>query len=207
MSQKSGSIFVALLIGSCAFGLIKSMWKEEKDRQEQEQREKERIKSELFRAVESGDSMYFYYYWDRGSYPINGVDENGDTLLHKAVEGSNEEIIRCLIKHPEIRIDFKGHDGDTPLHRAARAGQKECIRILLEGNASVSAVNDKGETPLHLAVAKGDVECVRILLEHRASVRVLDNEQDTPMDKVWDAMIPREDKRTIIDLLKEHGAK
>ncbi|MCC6696015.1 MAG: ankyrin repeat domain-containing protein [Candidatus Hydrogenedentes bacterium] len=66
---------------------------------------------------------------------INHADENGDTVLHYAAEGGNEEVIRGLIELG-AQIDAKNIDDMTPLQVAREAGHEKAAKLLEELGAT-----------------------------------------------------------------------
>ena len=63
-------------------------------------------------------------------------------ILRAASEGNAAAVADCLFKG--AFIDTRDKMGNTPLILAADAGYQEVVRVLLNGNASVNAVNIYG---------------------------------------------------------------
>jgi ankyrin repeat protein len=91
---------------------------------------------------------------ETGKFDINGVDNDGRTPLHYAIERPNPVTInaRRLIKMG-ANTNIADKNGVTPLHMAARnAKSMDLIEILLNTEAvDVNCVDIKGRTPLSCA--------------------------------------------------------
>lgn len=80
--------------------------------------------------------------------------EQGNTLLHSAIEAENFEAVQLLIKRG-VDCNLFNHRKVTGLHVAASKGQYETIRkLVLFGKADVNAVTESGETILHILARK-----------------------------------------------------
>ncbi len=87
-------------------------------------------------------------------------DENGDTLLHWAIDRCRE-LARELIENFNIDINAANNDGNTPLHYAALNRDVEIIKLLLNHGADIRAKNVHGLTPLSLlALMCRDGTCI-----------------------------------------------
>ena len=74
---------------------------------------------------------------------INTVDELGNSLLHRACETGNLEIVNYLINKEDIDLNKKNKIGWTTLHNMARVGNLEIIRLLLNKGASKEIKTDR----------------------------------------------------------------
>jgi hypothetical protein len=78
---------------------------------------------------------------------VSGMNTHGETLLHKAVRGTQNEFVRLLLQHGSV-VSVKNNFGNTPLHIAVLVNNTPMVEILLEHGADVSVRNNKGRTPL-----------------------------------------------------------
>uniref|UniRef100_G3NYR4 Diacylglycerol kinase n=1 Tax=Gasterosteus aculeatus aculeatus TaxID=481459 RepID=G3NYR4_GASAC len=69
-------------------------------------------------------------------------DQDGCTLLHRAVTAGSEEILKYLIQHAAP---------DTALHKAASSSQRSICHYLVEAGASLMKTDLQGQTPRHHA--------------------------------------------------------
>lgn len=82
---------------------------------------------------------------------INVTDNNGLTLLHRAIEKDNNEIASKLLNEPGIDINIQDNDGKTALHHAI---EKEnyvlAEQILKLSNININLQDAQGNTPILL---------------------------------------------------------
>lgn len=112
---------------------------------------------ELNRAA-SGAGLNWFRYIGMGAGPkvltalaahgfrLNGVDEEGNSLLHPAAQGQHVETIKWLLEQG-LKVDARNGRGETPLMLAAYALEPDIVRTLLEAKADI-ALHDKN---LHTA--------------------------------------------------------
>lgn len=106
------------------------------------------------------------------SYPnieANSRDEQGLTVLHRAVSGEKGWLINALLRSPHVDPNRGDFDGWTPLHRVARRGLMDPARKLL-GHRDIDPNEVGGKEDmgaLHLAVNENDLDMVELLLDHR----------------------------------------
>ncbi len=94
---------------------------------------------------------------------VDGVDEDGRSLIHVAAEQNAHEFARNLLanthKSPSsfaFSVFMVDMEGNTPLHSAAYTGSLEVGRLLLNfadnnGKDLLERRNNLGRTALHLA--------------------------------------------------------
>ncbi|KAG8156196.1 hypothetical protein JTE90_026237, partial [Oedothorax gibbosus] len=81
---------------------------------------------------------------------INEKDAAGCTILHRAAQVSEPEVIKLLIEKGAGTND-RNNRGETPLHLAAFLGRRKNVKVLIEGGARVNAKSNNKAVPLHLA--------------------------------------------------------
>jgi len=111
------------------------------------------------------------------------TDNQGFSLLHKAVLSSNLDLVQFLLEECGFLLDINASsdEGFTPLHQAALHGHNKIIKALLAIGASVSCVSRQKATPLHLACTKNHERAAELLLEKGAFVDAQDRSQRTPL--------------------------
>lgn len=85
---------------------------------------------------------------------------NGNSALHVAGEGGNEEVLRYLLSNGDKNplIWELNHRHETPLHVASRLGHIKCANILVEKYPHhLSMIDIGGNTPFLLAVKSKSV--------------------------------------------------
>ncbi|XP_039156044.1 protein ACCELERATED CELL DEATH 6-like [Eucalyptus grandis] len=78
------------------------------------------------------------------------VNGKRQTVLHVAAKYGREEVVRSILKHPDLKemINERDHDGNTPSHLAAKYLQPAAlVHLVLDGRMNPSLLNHK-----HLAV-------------------------------------------------------
>lgn len=68
---------------------------------------------------------------------VNGVDKDGNSVMHLCAETADEETIRKLL-YRSAKEDLPNKKGETPLQLAARAGNLDMVKRLLNMNVKVT---------------------------------------------------------------------
>ncbi|CAM9728129.1 unnamed protein product [Scytosiphon promiscuus] len=82
---------------------------------------------------------------------------NGQTLLHAAADGGNEQVVSALIR-AGARMDVHSRADvlkRTPLHLAVGDGRVAAAKVLMMAGADVNRLDAKNYGPLHLAIMQG----------------------------------------------------
>jgi uncharacterized protein len=70
-------------------------------------------------------------------FPVDGLDEDGNTLLHHAAQGQRIDTVKWLLARG-LKVDARNQLGETPLMLAAYRLELNAVRTLLEAKADVS---------------------------------------------------------------------
>ena len=97
---------------------------------------------------------------------VNIPDTNGYTALLWASEGYYTEVVKELLKAPDINVNHTNNDGITPLIRESQRGNTEAVVALLSApTINVNLTNNEdGFTALLWASFYGHIESVKALL-------------------------------------------
>ena len=145
---------------------------------------------------------------------VNAVDENGLTLLEKAIAGAggywNIEVIKWLVTEG---ADVNANSGG-PLQEAISRQNMELIEFLVSRGADVNIMPQHGTwTPLHSAVSFENLEIVKLLVSAGANVNAANVAGYTPLHWTtslhWTAsgLAPESDKAVVIaEFLVSQGA-
>ena len=98
--------------------------------EEAKKREEKRILDELLTYWNTTDDIKKLLKEIYVSGYINETDEYGSTLLHLAISRGHIEMIKTLLKHPQINLEIKNGYGYTPLILAERIGYTEIAKII-----------------------------------------------------------------------------
>ena len=92
-------------------------------------------------------------------------DNQGQTPLSKAAEGSDINLVRMLIATGSVNLNGYDHQGRTPLSKAMEHDRKEVVEALLEtGKIELNARDSKGETMLSRAIQDGRMKEIEWLM-------------------------------------------
>lgn len=117
-------------------------------------------------AIEIGSEDILRILMDYGSN-ATAIALNGKTPLYLAVEREMINIVKFLLKIPEIKssIYLPCVDGSTPLHLAVKNGNEEITKLLLK-KGKLFINSECKESPLHIAVKENKKEILKILLDN-----------------------------------------
>jgi hypothetical protein len=88
------------------------------------------------------------------------------SLLQKAVDWENVEIVESLLNHPGIDQNTKAQNIETLLIKAVKLKKREIIKSLLSNNSiNPNLKDDNGWSPIESAIDSNDPEIVQILLQ------------------------------------------
>ncbi len=100
--------------------------------------------------VEAAKSKFMY------QFDINGIDNEGNTVLHLAAQMNDPDLITFFIikgADPEL----KNHNGDTPLHVAIKNDAYEAARTLAATGGNLFARDADGITALDLGLSSNNL--------------------------------------------------
>ena len=131
---------------------------------------------EFFELIKTRNQDKIKEYFSNPDYKVWQLkDENGYTILHKAVFNSDYEITELIIKEAKRRLGMskgdslakfvndKTNEGLTALHYAANKGSIPLFKLLMENGANVDAVTNLGKNVMHMA-AEGNQPSMLIYL-------------------------------------------
>eukprot|EP01129_Flabellula_baltica_P005074 TRINITY_DN180_c0_g1_i31.p1 TRINITY_DN180_c0_g1~~TRINITY_DN180_c0_g1_i31.p1 ORF type:complete len:216 (-),score=70.07 TRINITY_DN180_c0_g1_i31:609-1256(-) len=142
-----------------------------------------------------------------GQYPmLKDVrdPENGNSLLHVAVEDNFELCVERLIVSLQVNVNLLNKKGESPLLLAVRNKNIRLSRMLLEHGANPNPIPDKYEKgmgrlekscfPLFVACSQNNEEMVSLLIESGSVLEIGFHSNPPP-------------SKEVIKLLLEGGAK
>jgi ankyrin repeat protein len=110
-------------------------------------------------------------------------DEEGGTLLQRAVHGGEISVLRLLIER-HLAVNGRGANGYTPLHEVAYASPEKSEKItefLLQCRGNPDALSASGSTPMLVAARMGAVPVLRTLLKGGADAEDGGDKPWTPL--------------------------
>ena len=151
--------------------------------------------SEAFEYIQSKNEEKIREYFQNPDIKIWLLkDENGYTILHRAVFNCDLDMTNLIIKEAKRRlgmgkgetlakfINDKTNEGLTALHYAANKGSIPLLKLLIENGANVDAVTNIGKNLMHMA-AEGNQPSMLIYLitEQLLSAQSVDENGGTPL--------------------------
>lgn len=93
-------------------------------------------------------------------------DENGQTLLHRAIISKDLELIQEVVNHPKVPVNAEDCVGKTPLALAAEMNLVDVVKVLLKHpRIRVNSIGSEAAIPIVLAAETGNTDLLRIFLE------------------------------------------
>ncbi|CDW85255.1 ankyrin unc44 [Stylonychia lemnae] len=117
----------------------------------------------LMIALEEESENIFQYLIDQGG-DLKAQDEEGNTILHRAILLKNQKKAKLIIKRG-ANIHIRSFAGETPIMMAVRNGLIEVIRALVQMGADINEKNYRGDTLLHLAAKIDQADVIGYLLD------------------------------------------
>ncbi|CAF3449980.1 unnamed protein product [Rotaria sp. Silwood1] len=110
---------------------------------------------------------------------INDLDNQQETILHKAALHNRENVLRYSLKQTKKDLVLtKNSDGITALLLAANSGHAACVALLLKSGADMFNDRDKRErSPVYLASMRNHIQTLEILLQHARELDGLEKEK------------------------------
>lgn len=134
----------------------------------------------IFDVVERGIIQAYKTYIEK--FNINITNENGISLLHKAIAHQRSEIAFDLIGR-SINVNIQDNKGQSSLHYLAFFPNLELAKAIIQNGAILELKDDFGNTPLWYAVfnARGNYDFVELLIQNRANPNSLNNAGRSPI--------------------------
>ena len=153
---------------------------------------------------------------------VNIKDEYGWSILHRAIEYNNIDVIKELLGSKKIDIESKlpentiitnnnerwYADGDTPLLLACYYGYSDIVELLLNYGANLEARDSiDSAMAIHIASSKGHSDIIKTIMESYSAKKInnlVDIEDDTGTTPLmWAAM---NNQISAINMLLKYGA-
>jgi len=137
------------------------------------------------------------------------VDEDGNTILHKAVRNCYIDGAKFLITNGmDVNVSNQCmdafSDGGQPIHVASQQGSIEIVEFLVNVGASInSQANYNKDTPLHLAVEFGHSDLCKVLLAKGADPTALNSRGVPPLETLPDPKIDDECRKLFREAIEK----
>ncbi|CAM9615821.1 unnamed protein product, partial [Laminaria digitata] len=122
--------------------------------------------------------------------------------LHLAIfQGDTARVEHVVGRGDLATLNEADRHGQTPLHLACYKGSRVMARLLVEGGASLEAVDVNGNGVVHAAVCDSPA-VLAILIDNGADVNVANNDGLTPK-RLCELYCPPRLKERMLQLLKD----
>ncbi|KAI4455209.1 molting protein mlt-4 [Holotrichia oblita] len=112
---------------------------------------------------------------------VNIQDEDGDSLLHLAVQLGRKDLAQLLAQY-QVNVNMTNDIGQTALFNALHSHDMELIEMLLNLGADINIADKHGDTVWSIAVKHMyNNDCIQLLLEHGADVNCRNTLGETPL--------------------------
>eukprot|EP00118_Oscarella_pearsei_P004764 m.20793 g.20793 ORF g.20793 m.20793 type:complete len:1170 (+) comp28085_c0_seq1:96-3605(+) len=117
---------------------------------------------------------------------VNAVDRLGMSALLLAAQHNRDEVLKLLLKHPQLNLSGSDERSQNVFHVCASAKQTRCLEILARrgpafSSKAINHLNGSYQSPLHIAVKCQRSEHVRLLLMSQAKLSVGDERGRTAL--------------------------
>ena len=132
-------------------------------------------------------------------------DDKGRTLLHHAIEATDQTTVETVAKHVDINLPDKS--GQTPLHYALIHNRNDiAVHLINNCNANPSLATGKGETSLMLAAERNFHDVVTAILDSGDIARnAKDSEGSTALHYATNIRAAKKAQLTMFDQLEKAG--
>ena len=112
---------------------------------------------------------------------LDAVDDEGRTMLHKAVISNGLQAVERLLGNG-ANANATDNFGRTPIYWAVFQGDLDVVQMLIDYGANINFADgvDK-QTPLHITAQEGNISLTQILLDNGANANATDNRGITPV--------------------------
>lgn len=110
---------------------------------------------------------------------INTSDENGETILHRAIDKEDYELCKILIEKG-ANLNAQNHYGETPLLLAARKNNIQLCSMLINKGCDITIQNRVGATLPHIIAEIGNTDFFSKLINMGVDFNVKDKFGKTP---------------------------
>ena len=135
--------------------------------------------------------------------PINTLDNDGFSPLHRAVINRSYEMAKLLLQHGGA-INRRTKNGDAALHLAILNEDVKMVEFLLNNNANPNLYSSMGVSPIHVLVTCPEQEPYRTIITLLIKAHADLNEKINMGTPLYYAIV--HNHPLFVDLLLKHGA-
>jgi ankyrin repeat protein len=135
----------------------------------------------LMEAVSSENSQVSTYLLSKGA-DIHATNKQGADALTMALSGSNDSLIKELLKRGSNPNHNWNQKNFSHLMLASRNGHSNSVKVLLEAGASINAVDINSNQAIHYASSEGFIDIVKILIKNGSDTNKKNLKGKNPKD-------------------------
>jgi len=111
---------------------------------------------------------------------VNRKNDKGETALYRATEKGYQDMVKALLKHPEIDLNFEDYGNKCPIFLGMLMDDEELVKLSLRGKFCFDVVdpNENDQTPLILGCWRGSIKSVMIFLDDPRCTKAVLNQKD-----------------------------
>ncbi|XP_046369336.2 putative ankyrin repeat protein RF_0381 [Haliotis rufescens] len=155
----------------------------------------------VMHAAYCGKLDVFMFFVQKGA-DLSITDENHGTILLKACDGGNIDIVKYVLEQNIVEINSKGKEDLTPAMKAARRGHRDIFELLVKKGANLALKDEWDFNILHHACDGGNADIVKYVFKQN-SIDINTKKEDgrTPA-----MMAAYKGHKEVFDLLIRNGA-
>ena len=127
---------------------------------------------------------FLYHLKKEENVPINQIfDQDGNSLMHKAIIYNQYEVVRYLLIHYPTLISVKNCYGIYPIHLCVLRGNMQLLRLISrDSKRFINKRDSNGFTPAMHAAIEGKYEALKYLLDN-VNAKFVKLTKNTRLDK------------------------
>ena len=120
----------------------------------------------LWKAIEDNDLASATRFLDLNEIEeANIYDANGQSMLHKAAQLGQTEVLMLLLERTGSKVDLVNAHLATPLHVACRSDKENVVKFLIGCGVDANVQDEHGQTPVLVSCIHGYTTIVQLLIE------------------------------------------
>jgi len=111
---------------------------------------------------------------------VNSKNKEGKTALYLANEYGNLDIVKALLKHPGIDLNFEDYGGKCPIFWGMIKDDEELVKLSLRGKFGFDITDSRsdGKTPLICGCYRNSIKSVMMLMNDPRCTKAVLNQKD-----------------------------
>jgi len=112
-------------------------------------------------------------------------NNNGKTALLYAIEKENHDVVKHILKHNTLDLDYRDIEGRTILQDIVMHGHNKMAKVLINHGANINNVDNKHRNVLYDALSYGDKSFIQYLLNlEKLDLNLIDDDGNSIMHHI-----------------------